>query len=142
MMNRTFTYKVAYYQKALSILLVSALCWAGLPTALAGSKEEKEVRRVEKIKAGINQLGIGNDSRIVVKLRDKRTLVGYISAINNDSFVITEAKTGEPTTIPYPAVTAAKGNHKALWITLGAVGVGVLILYLVLIRPYCNNEGC
>ena len=142
MQNNTFKYEMAYYKKALSILLVIALCGTGLPAAFAVSKEEKEARRVEKIKASINKLGIGKDSRIVVQLRDKRTVAGHISAINDDSFVITEAKTGEPTTIPYPAVTAAKGNHKALWITLGAVGVGILILWLAFIRPYCNNEGC
>ncbi len=134
-----FRYEV---RKALSILLVMALGWAAVPTIAAASKEEKEARRVEKIKANINKLGVGKESRIVVKLRDKRTIGGYLSAIHDDTFVITQAKTGEATTIPYPAVTAAKGGNKALWITLGAVGVGVLIVWLAIIRPYCNNEGC
>lgn len=129
-------------RKALSILLIVALCWTTTPTLAATSKEEKEARRVEKIKANIHKLGVGKESRIVVKLRDKRTIGGYISAIDDETFVITEAKTGEATTIPYPAVTAAKGGNKALWITLGAVGVGVLIVWLAIIRPYCNNEGC
>lgn len=134
-----FSYEV---RKALSILLIIALGWEAVPTLAAASREEKEARRVEKIKANINKLGVGQESRIVVKLRDKRTLGGYISAIHDDTFVITEAKTGEATTIPYPAVAAAKGGNKALWITLGAVGVGVLIVWLAVIRPYCNNEGC
>lgn len=127
---------------ALSLLLIVVLGTNLAPALATTSKAEKEVRRVEKIKANIQKLGVGTESRIVVKLRDKRTIAGHISAINDDTFVITEAKTGAATTIPYPAVTAAKGSNKALWITLGAVGVGVLIVWLTIIRPYCNNEGC
>ena len=47
---------------------------------------------VEKVRAKVNKLGVGRNIRVEVKLHDDTKLKGYISAINPDSFNLTDAE--------------------------------------------------
>ncbi|MFN0083999.1 MAG: hypothetical protein ACKVX9_01295 [Blastocatellia bacterium] len=125
-------------KKRLIFALIGALIFAPVmaPPALAKSKMEKEAARIAKVKAGVAKLGVGEDARIAVKLRDKTKLAGYVSQIGEASFVITDLKTGENTEVPYPNVTQAKGKNLStgaiIAISAGvAVGVTFLVLYLI-----------
>ena len=62
-------------------LLIQALC---VQPASAASKEEKQAKRVEKVRAGIIKLGVGTDARVAIKLRDDVKLAGYISETKDD----------------------------------------------------------
>ena len=69
-------------------------------------------------------------------MRDKTKLSGYISQANADSFVITDAKTGASTEVPYSNVTQAKGKNLSTGATIAitaaiAVGVTLLVLFLI-----------
>jgi hypothetical protein len=126
------------FKKALSLGLVSTLILSliNIPVVSATPKAEKDRQRTEKVKAGIAKLGVGKEARVVVRLRDKTTLSGYISKASDDSFVITDLKTGESTTVAYPNVTQVKGHNlsTAVKIAIGAaIGAGVLLLILYLV---------
>lgn len=128
-----------YVSLMLVALLAHMICAA---PAVAKSKAEKEIEFAGKVKAGIAKLGTGPEARVKLKLRDKTKLEGYISEAGEDSFVVTNAKTGVATTVAYPQVKTVKGNNlsKEAWITIGVLaGIGVVILALVLER--CRNEG-
>ena len=115
---------------ALAVLLIQTFC---LRTASAGSKEQKEIQRAEKVRSGILELGIGPDARVALKLRDKPKLVGYVSSVSDDSFVVTNSKTGEATTVAYHDVTQVKGNNLSTGASIAiglAIGVGVTVLVL------------
>ena len=115
---------------ALSIVLTNLLY---LPTAAANPGSTKEQRQLEKLKAGIMRLGVGPDARIKITLKDKTKISGYISEVNDDSFLVVDSMTGASNVVAYGQVAQAKGNNlssnQKLAITLVVVGlIGVLIL--------------
>jgi len=130
------------FKKSLSLALAGALIFTlvGAAPVSAKSKAGKEAERAAKVKAGVAKLGVGRDARIAVRLRDKTRVSGYISQADNDSFVITDIKTGAATEVAYTDVTQAKGQNLSTGSTIAiavavAVGVTLLVLYL-LARAY------
>ena len=132
------------FKKNLSLFLIGSLLLSlfAAPPALAKSKEEKAVALAAKVKAGVSKLGSGKDAKISVKLRNKTKLKGFISAIEEDAFVIADSKTGAETRVAYGDVTQAKGNNLStgaiIAISAGiAVGATLLVLY-ILARAYSD----
>ncbi len=130
------------FKKSLSLALAGALIFTlvGVAPVSAKSKAEKEAARAAKAKAGVAKLGVGKDARIAVRLHDKTRVSGYISQADEDSFVITDIKTGATTEVAYTDVTQAKGQNLSTGATVAiavaaAVGVTLLVLYL-LARAY------
>ena len=121
------------FKKVLCLVLVGFLFGvAGVGPAYAASKEEKQARLAEKVKAGISKLGTGPDARVQVKLRDKTKLKGYVSEAGEDSFVIVDEKTGATSRVAYPQVQQVKGNNHSRAVEI-AIGVGVIILPIVIV---------
>ena len=127
------------YKKVLSALLALLLIYLAPLHVSAKSKAEQEAQRAEKVKQSIAKLGVGRDARIVVKLKDKRKLAGFISEAGEDSFVLSDLKTGMATTVAYPSVTQARGNNLSTGAKVAiGVGIGVAILLIIL---YAVNAG-
>ena len=120
-------------RKAIVHLLTVALCllFVGVSDIAAKSKAEKAVEFAAQVKAQIAQLGAGPDAHIQVELRDKSKLNGYVSKIGDESFIVTDVKTGAVTEIPYPSVAKVKGSNASTgtWI---AVGVAIVVVAVVL----------
>ena len=127
------------FNRILSLVISGSmiLTMATAPSVLAKSKAEKEAERTEKVKAGIARLGVGQDTRVEVKLRDKRKLSGYVSAINDGSFAVTDMKTGATTEVAYPDVAQVKGHNltRGEWIGIGIL-IGVVGLIVMGIIAY------
>lgn len=124
------------FRKPIVHILVSALLMSlfAVSSVLAKTKEEKAAELAAKVKREITKLGTGQDAQISVKLRDKTKLSGYISKIGEESFFVTEAKTGTATEVAYPNVTQVKGNNlntgAIIAISVGAaIGIFLLINY-------------
>ena len=129
------------FKKNLSVFLTVSLLLSlfAAPSALAASartKEEKEAELTAKVKAGVAKLGAGKDAEISVKLRNRTKLKGYVSRIEEESFVIADAKTGAETVVPYCVVTQAKGHNLStgeIIIIAAAAGIGITLLVIYLI---------
>jgi len=113
------------FRKALSLALAGLLFnTAGAQPAVAQSKAGAQAQLVEKVKAQILHLGVGETSRVTVKLRNNAKMEGYISKTGEESFEVTNKKTGAAATIAYEDVTQVKG----MGLSTGAkVGIGVTI---------------
>ena len=98
--------------------------------ALAEIKAEKEAKFAEKVKVNIAKLGTGTNARVEVKLKDGNKLKGYVSQINEESFIVIDEKTNVATEIPYPNAKQVKGNNLNSGIIL-AIGVGILVLLVI-----------
>jgi hypothetical protein len=119
MVNRIF-------QLAITGLLTTAV---GFIPVFGISKEEKEARFLEQVKASIAKLGTGPQAHVEVALRDKRKVKGYISEANVEVFVITNAKKGTTTLVPYGDVAQVKGNSLSRLATVAitvAITAGIL----------------
>jgi hypothetical protein len=128
---------------AVAVTLLLAFTLTGQRQVFASSKAEKQARATEKVKAGILKLGVGEQSRVTVKLNDKTKVAGYISVIEKDHFVVTSLNSSETTTIPYSGVAQVKGNNLstgakvAIW---AAVAVAVAIILYSVRGAFCDGQ--
>jgi hypothetical protein len=130
-------------RKALSLLLagllIQLIC---VQTASASPVADKQTKLAEKVKEGVSKLGVGQDSRVELKLRDKTKLAGYVSEVKDDSFVISDAKTGDATTVAYTNVVQVKGHNISTGakIAIGiGIGVGIVLIVLAIYINCCTG---
>lgn len=122
-------------KKILSLALAGSLMAAASARPVSAatlSKAEKEARFVEKVKAGIAQLGTGTEARVEVKLRDKTKLKGYISEASAEQFTVVDAKTGIATIVAYPQVKQVKGHNLSRGAEI-AIGIGIILIPIIII---------
>ena len=129
------------FKKLLSLSLVALLInLAGVSPAYAASKEEKQARFAEKVKASVLKLGTGEAARVKIKLRDKTKLAGYISAADGEGFTVVDSKTGMATTIAYPQVKSVQGHNLSTGAKI-AIGVGIAAAIIFIILWYTTGPG-
>jgi len=130
------------------VACVLAIAIAFQQTASANSPTEpsssdKESRHAQKVKAAVSELGVGQATRVSVKLRDKTTLAGYVSNIDESSFSVTELNGAATTTVVYPDVVQVKGNNLStgakIAIAAGIIAGIAIVLYIVR-GAFC--DGC
>ncbi len=121
-------------RRYLSLVLIGAMSHMMLLMAstTVNGQAEKDKRLTAKAKADVAAFGLGPDARVSVKLRQGKKLKGFISQAGEDSFVITDSKTGSTTPIAYADVAEVQrqkgiSTGKAILIGVGAT-FGVLFL--------------
>ena len=127
------------FAKTLAMILSVAILFTAFGAQAAAAKE---AQTPEQARAKVRQIGTGSKARVEVKLRDKTKLKGYVSAADSqDSFTVTDPKTGASHTVAYSDVEKVNKPGGGLstrgWVILGAaataaVVVGVTVLYPVL----------
>ena len=95
-------------------------------------KETKAAKHAAKVKTNIAKLGTGKDAKIMVKLKDGTKLKGYVSQINETSFVVTNEVTGVETEVPYPNAKQVRGNNLAKGYKI-AIGVAIFFVVFTLL---------
>ena len=129
------------FRKPIALLLVALVInLAGARLVLAESKEEKQARFAEKIKTNVLKLGIGESTRIKVKLRDQTKLEGYISDAGAETFTVTNRKTGAATTVDYLQVKNVQGNNLSTGAKI-AIGVGIAAAIIFIILWFTTGPG-
>lgn len=130
------------FKKLFSLALVALLInVAGMRLAYADSKEEKEARFAEKVKASVLKLGTGEAARVKVKLRDQTKLEGYISVSDGEGFTVINPKTGMATSVAYPQVKSVKGNNLSTGakIAIGA-GIAAAVIFIILWKVVVDDD--
>lgn len=129
------------FKKVVTVLLVTLVInLTGVRLAYADSKEEKQARFAEKIKANVLKLGTGESTRVKVKLRDNAKLEGYISDASAETFTVTDRKTGVATTVAYPQVKSVQGNNLSTGAKI-AIGVGIAATIIFIILWFTTGPG-
>ena len=126
------------YLTVILAVLVINLSFGG--RALAETpKETKAAKHAAKVKTNIAKLGTGKDAKIMVKLKDGTKLKGYVSQINETSFVVTNEVTGVETEVPYPNAKQVRGHNlsKGAKIVIGVLVVVVLVALACWMEPEC-----
>lgn len=121
------------FKQFLSLAMIGLLSQAllGIAPVYAGSKPDKDSKFASKVKAGILKLGVGEQSLVKVKLRDKTKLAGYVTEVSDESFVVTDSKTGATTSIAYKDVSQINGNNLSRGAKI-ALTVGIVAVIFVL----------
>lgn len=125
------------------VCLLTTCALSPIPAMAKSTRAESvDTKHAQKVKAAIAHLGIGPDARVKIDLRDKTKLVGYVSAADDQGFVVTAAS-GDATTVQYPDVSKVHGhNLRTRWkVVIGAAVAAGVIITLVLVRgAFC--DGC
>ena len=129
------------FKKLLSLFLVALLInLAGMTPAYAASKEEKQARFAEKVKADVMKIGTGEAARVKIKLRDKTKVAGYVSAADDEGFTVIDSKTGVATAIAYPQVKSVQGHNLSTGAKI-AIGLGIAGAIIFIILWYTTGPG-
>jgi hypothetical protein len=132
MLKRTFAIMLS------GILLVMAF---GFQQLLAQTATDTQA--VEKMRTKVQRIGVGPNARVEVNLRDKTQLKGYISAAEQESFTVTEGKTGSSRTLSYADTSGVKktggGLSSKTWIILGSAIVGTIVTWVVVKPALCDG---
>jgi small nuclear ribonucleoprotein (snRNP)-like protein len=84
------------------------------------------------------KMEVGRDTRVSVKLRNDNTVVGYLAAVSDRSFLVTDPETHVSTQVPYRNVkqidAMSKGAKDVMTATFAMVGI---LLWVV-----CGDQLC
>lgn len=125
-------------------LVVLLLHAAHAMPILAFAQAGQQQLPVEKVKAAVAKRGVGKKARVTVKLQDGSKLKGYISQAGEDSFTLTDSKTGQTTTLAYREVKQVKGQGGLSTVAKIGIGIGIGVGALALLYvigcgddPFC-----
>ena len=133
MLRRTFAIVLS------GLFLTSTLCFQSV-IAQSGSDSASE----DQIRASVRRIGQGRDAKVEAKLRDGRKVTGYISAVGEDSFVVTNPKTGSSETVAYVDALHVKkpsGGVSRGWIIGGAAAVAAIVVGAIVLKPVLCDGG-
>jgi hypothetical protein len=129
-------------KKLISISLVALLlyvCGAMPSLTIAQSRQGESL--VEKVKADVAKRGVGKNARVTVKLEDGSKLKGYVSQAGEDSFTLTDSKTGQTRTLMYGDVTEVKKQGGLSLAAKIGIGLGIAVGVLALLYGIaCGND--
>lgn len=123
-------------KKTLSLTIVALLINLMTVNFAFAESNKKDAKFAEKVKSAVARLGVGEQARIEIKLRDKTKLKGYVKEAGDESFVVLDSKSGVETIVAYPNVKQVRGNNLstgakiAIGVGIGA-GITLLILFLI-----------
>ena len=116
--------------KHFTLLLVAVLVFN--TAAATQATQTDEASQAAKVKAELQKRGIGEKSRVKVRLGNKKELKGYISKIEDASFDLTDKRTGRSTTISYGDVQKVQGSGLSKGAKIGiVVGVALVVVGVV-----------
>ena len=127
--------------KHFTLLLVAVLVFNGV--AVPQATQTQRASPDAKVKTEVQKRGIGEKSRVKVRLRNKAEVKGYISKIEDASFDVTDKKTGRATTIPYMEVEKIRGSGLSKGAKIGIIaGAAVVTVAVVIAVGVCRAGFC
>jgi hypothetical protein len=119
----------------LSCLLVSSLLVISISKPITA--QQSNGTSLDKVKAKVAKLGVGEKAKATVILKDGTKKKGYIGQAGSDDFVVRDRKTDSPTTIRYSDVAKVesnKGHSTARNLAIGiGIGAGAFLAILALV---------
>jgi hypothetical protein len=124
---------------ALAALLLQTFAAGG---ARAETREEKEARRAERVKRAVGKIGTRSSTRIIVRMKDKTSLEGFVDEIGPDTFVVVGRKDDVLTTVRYTDVERIRGGPLStkgkigLGFAVAGMTLGALTLFALIVGPH------
>ena len=120
-------------------ILIAILIFQFIFIAPASGQSSNAGTESAKIKETLAKRGIGEKSKVKIKLRDGREIKGYIAELNADDFVIAESKTNVRTTIAYADAAKVKKSGLPLGAKIGIAALVVGAVAVVVIAAGVKN---
>ena len=124
-----------------TLLLVAVLVLNSVSAPQA--TQTHEAPQSAKVRAEVQRRGIGEKSRVKVRLGNKEEVKGYISKIEDASFDVTDKNTGRATTISYANVEKVTGSGLSKGAKIAIIaGVGMAVVAAVIAVAVCRAGFC
>jgi hypothetical protein len=124
-----------------TLLLVAVLVLNSVSAPQA--TQTREAPQSAKVRAEVQRRGIGEKSRVKVRLGNKEEVKGYISKIEDASFDVTDKNTGRATTISYANVEKVTGSGLSKGAKIAIIaGVGMAVVAAVIAVAVCRAGFC
>jgi hypothetical protein len=120
----------------LTCLLAGVIFITGVSMPVTAQQRNSEGAILEKIKAKVAKIGVGEKAKATVILKDGTKTKGYIGQAGSDDFVLRDRKTDAPTTIRYSDVSKVESNRghstaRNLGLGIG-IGAGAFLAILLI----------
>ena len=102
-----------------TVLLVTSI---SMPVA---AQNNSDAAALDKVKAKVAKLGVGEKAKATVMLKDGTKQKGYIGQAGSDDFILRDRKTDAPTTISYSDVSKVDSNRGHSTARNLAIGIGI-----------------
>ncbi len=126
-------------------LIILLFCVANAIPVLAVTRADQEKTNIEKIKAEVAKR-VGKKDRVKVKMQNGSKITGNITQAGDDSFTLTDSKTGQTRVLAYSDVAQVKktgGFSTLAKVGIGAgIAVGAMAILYGIFRATCNDIGC
>lgn len=125
------------------MLLLLVFNLTGGRIVFAQETDSEAARDAQKVKEKVAKFG--KNEKIVVHRRDKTKITGYLTAIEADSFTITEKNSGAATRFSYTDVKKVSSSGASKALTIGVIGGLAAVATIVLVifgKRYCNEQSC
>ncbi|MCA1633965.1 MAG: hypothetical protein LC802_09670 [Acidobacteria bacterium] len=102
-------------------------------------------QQAAEARAKVLRMGVGSKARVEVRLRDDSKLKGYVSAASDDSFTVTDSKTGASQAVSYAEVAEMKKSGGGLStrtkLFIGAAAAAGAIITWIIVKPALCDGG-
>ena len=133
------------FRRALAVMISGILVSSAIGYQPARAQTPEATRAAEETRATVQRLGVGTKTRVEVRMQDGTKLRGNISAAGEDTFTITDSKTGQSRTVAYADAARVKKSGGGLstrtWIIIGAAAVTAVIVGVTVIEPVLCDGG-
>ena len=126
---------------ASSILTLSLACGYCIPTFGQQLQTKNDAAHTQKIRKYVQRIKRwGSDEPVTVKMMDGTRVRGYITGTTDDSFIISDKKMGQATTVNYSQVKDVKeGVGREMKVGLLAGGAVLALIAICAISHGCRE---
>jgi hypothetical protein len=132
-------------KKTFALMLSGILLSVAFGLQPARAQTPADAQRADKARVKIQRTGLGRGARVEVKLLNNTKLKGYVSSANQDSFTVTDSKTGTPTTVAYADVAQVNkpgsGLSPLTWGIIAGAATAAIIVGITVIKPVVCDGG-
>ena len=132
------------FKRTIAIMFSALLLSAAHGPSAARAQANGDARPAEKARAAVEKLGVGERARVEVTLLDRTKLKGYVSESKDDTFTVSDAKTGAPRVVAYADVAEVKKRGGGMSSTtkaiiFGGIAAGVAVTLYAVRGAFCDG---
>ena len=125
------------------LMLMMGLLSAGVVLETAQAQTRRDAEIAAKARAKVAKIGIGQNAKVEVKLRDQSRIKGYIQELQQDSFTVVERDTGVTRNVAYADALEVKRSSGGLstkgWAIIGAAAAGAIVTWIIVKPAVCDG---
>ena len=135
--------RINLFKRIFGVLVLAAILVTSFAFQSAQAQAGRDTDAAARARVKVEKLGMGSDARVEIKLLDGTKLNGYVSAKEQDSFTVTDRKTGASSVVRYAEVSEVKksggGPSTKSWIIIGSAIAGAVVTWIVVKPAFCDG---